>query len=287
MIPYDIEGSMIDCNISEIDTIIHLKNNNIQLYPYSISDKKSNVKCIVPSPLHGRSIIVDYNDENKRYTITKGNGLTYFPYGFISTGEFESYAWGLLRSEDALRDYNSCNYVNNLGVLTNEMEAVYTLSEKELVINNERLIIKPSILQYSVLCPYRIADISFLSKQTINFYTDKWKGYFKSEFDDKYLIATSVLIKNLSLLHNSDVLHNSINSQNISLSLELLDFELARTPVTPFDNIKDETEFRKLMKREVIHTLEINNQIAIYFNEKVEKKHIVPILKQNGFSYLL
>jgi len=130
-------------------------------------------------------------------------------------------------------------------------------------------------------------NLTFLSKQTINFYTDKWKGYFKSEYDDKYLIATSVLIKNLSLLHNYDVLHNSINSQNISLSLELLDFELARTPVTPFDNIKDETEFRNLMKREVIHTLEIINQIAIYFNEKIEKKYIVPILKQNGFSFLL
>jgi hypothetical protein len=122
-------------------------------------------------------------------------------------------------------------------------------------------------------------NLTFLSKQ--------WKGYFKSEYDDKYLIATSVLIKNLSLLHNYDVLHNSINSQNISLSLELLDFELARTPVTPFDNIKDETEFRNLMKREVIHTLEIINQIAIYFNEKIEKKYIVPILKQNGFSFLL
>ena len=67
------------------------------------------------------------------------------------------------------------------------------------------------------------------------------KDHFRSENYDKYLIASNVLIRNLSLLHNYDVFHNSINFQNISLSLELLDFAFARTPVTPFDNIQYET----------------------------------------------
>jgi hypothetical protein len=287
MIPFDIDGISINCNISDIDSIIYTSNNEIKLYPYFINDKSSEIKCIAPSPLHGRSIIVDYNEENERFIITKGNGLTYFPYGFISTDELESYAWGLLRSEDAARDYNSCNYINKLGVLTNKMEAVYLLSKKELKVNNKKVLLNPTILQYSVKCPYRIADIPFLTKKTISFYTDKWKDYFKSEFNDKYLITASVLIKNLNLLHTSDVLHNSINSQNISLSLELLDFELTRTPNTPYDNILDEVEFRKLMKREIIYTLEIINQVAIYFKEKVEKKYLISILKENGFSYIL
>jgi hypothetical protein len=85
-------------------------------------------------------------------------------------------------------------------------------------------------------------------------------------------------------MHENNVLHNAISSQNYTLSLELVDFELSRTPSTPYEDPNDEAMFEKLKNREIIHSLEIINQIAFYFNEIIDIKEMNKIMNRNGFN---
>lgn len=281
-----IEGVQINCEAVNIKEILFSKEN-IKYFSQIIVEKETNFKCISPSPLHGRSIIAKYNIDSNRYIITKGNGLTYFPFGFISTKELEDYAWGYLRKEDAIRDYLSGNYINGLGILSNNMEAVFTLDPQVIRFSNQTLEIEPAILQYSAMCPYRIADIPFLSKELVSSFINRWSSLFEINYSEIHCNAAEVLLNNIKTMHENEVLHNAIHSQNYTLSLELLDFELSRTPITPYDNESDEQTYKKLQKREIIQSLEIVNQIAFYFKENINTKLLRQIMIKYGFENYL
>lgn len=271
------------CVTKEI-RIVHLNNNATKLYPYIISENKGNIESFLASPIHGRSIIVDYNNTTQKYTVTKGNGLTYFPFGFISTEELDSYSWGYLRLEDAIRDYESCEFIKKLGVKTNSMEAVFTLTDEELKFSNKVEKITPNILQYSVECPFRLADIPFLKKETVFQYVSNWRDMFESDYKKLHCIVADVLLRNIRLMHKNNVLHNAIHSQNYTLCLELLDFELARTPMTPYELVEDETNYKKMQNREIIQSLEIVNQVCHFLNEVIDVKNLKKIMVKNGFE---
>ena len=280
------EGTTIYCKEVNIKEIL-LSKGNVKYFPQVIVEQETNLKLISPSPLHGRSVIVEYNFDSNRYTITKGNGLTYFPYHFVATEELEDYAWGYLRKTDAIRDYNSGNYISQLGILTNVMEAVYTLEPHSIMLSNQIKNIEPTILQYNINCPYRISDIPFLSKEMILYFVNRWSDLHENIHSEIHCTSAEVLLKNVRLMHVNDVLHNAIHSQNYTLSLELLDFELSRTPVTPYDNDNDELAYKKLQKREIIQSLEIVNHIAFFFQEKVNSRLLRQIMIKNGFENYL
>lgn len=282
----EIEGSPIYCKSAKIDEVIFAKDSVIY-FPKLVTENTTDEKLFSASPMHGRSIIVDYNSESQKYTVTKGNGLTYFPFGFIATEELEGYAWGYLRKEDAVRDYQSGSFICNLGILTNDMEAVYTLQAEKARFSKYIKHLTPTILQYSVHCPYRIADIPFLSKELVNSFVKNWASMFNDNNVDLHCIAADVLLRNIKIMHENNVLHNAIHSQNYTLSLELLDFELSRTPITPYDNDNDEKIYKKLQKREVIQSLEVVNQIAFFFKEKINSKALRQIMIKNGFENYL
>ncbi|MBK9320809.1 MAG: hypothetical protein IPM91_19800 [Bacteroidetes bacterium] len=145
-----IEGVPISCKAVSIKRCVAIKES-AKIFSQLIVEEETTLKYISPSPLHGRSVVVNYNIDSNRYTITKGNGLTYFPFGFVSTKELEEYAWGYLRTEDAIRDYNSGEYIKSIGILTNKMEAVFVLEEQTIRLPNSISKIDPTILQYSVI----------------------------------------------------------------------------------------------------------------------------------------
>lgn len=283
---FKIEGIPINCKSANIKTVLQSKEN-IKYFSLVTFEEETKLKCISPSPLHGRSLIANYNFDSNRYIIIKGSGLTYFPFGFISTKELEDYAWGYLRTEDAIRDYKSGNYINSIGILTNKMEAVFTLEQEIIRLSNSVSNIEPTILQYSVICPYRIADIPFLSKELVDYFINSWSNVFEINYREVHCNVAEVLLNNIRMLHENNVLHNAIHIQNYSLSLELLDFELSRTPVTPYENENDEKSYKKLQKREIIQSLEIVNQIAFYFKENINSKILRQIMIKNGFENYL
>ncbi|MBT4878455.1 MAG: hypothetical protein HON42_01410, partial [Alphaproteobacteria bacterium] len=141
---------------------------------------------------------------------------------------------------------------------------------------------KAHILQYSVKCPYRLSDAHLLTKKELNKWVNDWNS-LKIKQKKKHLVVAEVLFKNLQIMHNNNVLHNAIHVQNYTLSLELLDFEMARTPETPY-NKADELDFMGLYKREVFHCLEIINFICYLLKENMDSNELDKIIKKYGYS---
>lgn len=237
---------------------------------------------LCPSPLHGRSFVVGQHDYG-RYVVTKGNGLCYSQYPFIYTPDTTADVWGLLLKEDALRDYYCCQDVQALGIKTNQMECVLEL-DFPIFIEKTSKTIKPAILQYNVECPYRICDAAFMERKQINAEVAKWQQYNKKGFSSNHMIAAEVLISNLRTMHDHDVLHNAIHEQNYTWALELLDFELCRTPQHPYEKADYERHVPTLYSREVIQTYVIINYIAGVLREEANYAAIDALFAEYGFD---
>ena len=239
-------------------------------------------EIISPSALHGRSYIVGRYDSG-RYIVSKGNGLCYSQYSFLYTPEMPTDIWGLLLLEDALRDYYCCQDVQALGIKTNQMECVLEL-DYPIYIPQTKTTIKPAILQYNVECPYRICDAPFMEKSQIEAEVDKWQQYNHKGYSQNHMIAAEVLISNLRTMHDHDVLHNAIHEQNYTWALELLDFELCRTPQHPYEKADYERHVPSLYSREVIQTYVIINYIAGVLREEANYAAIDALFAEYGYD---
>lgn len=274
------------CEEAEISEVFAEKQG-VKKYPLLISGESNEIFGLVPSILHGRSVVLDYDETTEKYIVTKGNGLTYFPYGYINTEELTDNIWGICTESQAERDYFGGEFVSRLGIITNEMQAYFSLENQKVRTEKAVEAEKPVILQYAVKCPYRIADLPFLTKKTVEYFTGNWNELHNSAYNQKHCIAADVLMQNLSKLHMNGVLHNAIHSQNYTAMLELLDFELARTPETPYDTKDDEESFGILQRREAVQSLEIVGFIADFFGEEINKNAMSEILIKHGFSWML
>lgn len=233
------------------------------------------MNCI--SPHHGRSFVVAQRGD--RYIVSKGNGLSYTTHAFINTGEMGSDTWGLLLRQDAVRDFTVGIEVESIGIKTNHMEYVLEIEQKVELPDGTTL--KPVLLQYSVECPYRICDIPFMPKKQIEAEIGKWKHMSREKA--YHTMAADVLTSNLRTLHDHHILHNAIHMQNYTLALELLDFELACTPQTPYTREDDRRHVKELFSREVIHTYEIVNQIAWLLGEDIDYGKVDALFADKGF----
>ena len=234
------------------------------------------------SPIHGRSYVVGRTGEG-RYVVSKGNGLGYTQCNFLYTPEMPEDVWGLLLIQDALRDFHCGQEVQTLGIKTNNMECVLEL-DYPIHIAKTNVDRKPVLLQYNVECPYRISDAPFMTRQQITNEVNKWEKMNDKGFDKDYLIAANVLIRNLRIMHDHEVLHNAIHEQNYSWALELLDFELCRTPNYPYTQADYERHVCDLYSREVIQTYQIIIYIAGCLNEPVDFKQLDNLFLEYGFD---
>lgn len=167
------------------------KVNQEEIYPY-IRDIEGDKQLFCISPIHGRSYAI-CQKKNGNWIVSKGNGLSYSMHSFVNVSEFDSYIWGGLSKENAIRDYNIGNEVRNLGIKTNVMEAVLELDAQ---LFDKGTLVRPCLLQYEVECPYRLCDFPFMP---INFRNKIVASWFKidSVYSELYLIAAEVLIRNL------------------------------------------------------------------------------------------
>ena len=239
-------------------------------------------KIFSVSPLHGRSFVVGQHTDG-RYIVTKGNGLCYSEYLFLNTPETQLDVWGLLLMKDALRDYHCCMDVQNLGIKTNQMECVMEL-DYPIYIAQTDTTVKPVILQYNVECPYRICDAAFMERSQIENEVAKWQQYNQKGYTQSHLIAAEILIHNLRIMHDHEVLHNAIHEQNYTWALELLDFELCRTPQHPYAKNDYERHVPSLYEREAIQTYVIINYIAGVLKEEPDYRVIDKLFSDYGFN---
>jgi hypothetical protein len=163
------------------------------------------------------------------------------------------------------------------------MEYVLRLQEPVTFNNLPNETVYPILLQYNVECPYRICDAAFMQGEQIRTEVAKWQNLNTKHFSEKYLLAADVLISNLRTMHDKDILHNAIHIQNYTWALELLDFELARTPNYPYGE-EDEKRFPVLYHREIIQTYEVINYIAWCLREQFNYKKIDNLWRDYGFD---
>lgn len=245
-------------------------------------NKEGNKLLYSVSPIHGRSYVVGRTGEG-RYVVSKGNGLAYSECIFLHTPETPSDVWGLLAKEEALRDFYCGKDVQALGIKTNQMECVLEL-DYPIHIAQTGVDIKPVLLQYDVECPYRIADAPFMEKELIRAEVAKWQQYNHKGYSDNYLIATEMMISNLCIMHDHQVLHNALTYENLTWALELLDFELCRTPQHPYTKSDYERHVCDLYDRELIDTYKIIIYIAGCLHETVDFKKVDALFMDYGFD---
>lgn len=256
-------------------------SNNCTPYPL-LRFAAGKEKIFAVSPLHGRSFVVGQRNDG-RYTVSKGNGLCYSEYLFLNTPETQLDVWGLLLMKDALRDYHCCQDVKALGIKTNQMECVLEL-DYPIYIAQTDTTVKPVLLQYNVECPYRICDAPFMERSQIEAEVTKWQQYNSKGYSKSHEIAADILIGNLRTMHDHEVLHNAIHEQNYTWALELLDFELTRTPQHPYEKEDYERHAPSLYNRELIQTYVIINYIAGVLREKVNFADIDRMWRDYGFD---
>lgn len=255
-------------------------NTKTTVYPY-LRDINGDKEMYVVSPLHGRSFIVGKNDEG-RFIVSKGNGLSYTQHSFLHTGEFYNGTWGLLLGQDANRDFTMGLEIEALGIKVNNMEYVLELNKKISLPNGN--VLYPILLQYNVECPYRICDAAFTTKNEIYKYVAQWETMNAWGYDKAYLIAANVLLRNLRILHDNEILHNAISEQNYTWSLELLDFELTCSPKKPYTSEDDRRYVKDLLPRELIQTYIVINYIAGILKENIDYKVVDSLFKDYGFD---
>lgn len=253
----------------------------VKPYPLLISDKGRHNMCCV-SPIHCRSFLVGRHD-NGRYIISKGNGLSYSTHPFLYTPDMPTDVWGLLLKEDALRDFYCGQDVQALRIKTNQMECVLEL-DYPIYISQTDKHIKPALLQYSVECPYRIADAAFMPPQQIRKEVAKWKPMNRANVQDEYLIAADVLIRNLRILHDNKVLHNALTFENVTWALELLDFEICHTPQHPYSKADYARHVCSLYDREIIDVYRIIIYIAGVLHQQADYSRIDALFREYGFD---
>lgn len=258
-------------------SILLCSNEGETPYPL-LRDEKGDIDIFCVSPVHGRSFVLGKKKDG-RWIIGKGNGLSYSSYTFLSTGISDSYYWGLLQKTNAIRDFKIGMEISNLGIKTNQMEFVLKI-DKVLKDKN----INPYLLQYNVECPYRICDYAFMPKNIIKKYLLRWNSMNSQGFRYYHLIAANILIKNLRIMHDNNIMHNAIHIQNYTWTLELVDFEGARTDNNPYSNQDYEFHVPNLIQGEIIQTYEVINYIAHCLKEPIVFNTIDKIFSDYGYD---
>lgn len=254
-----------------------------KVYPYIRSESGDKTMLLV-GPQHGRSYVVAKNDDG-RYIVSKGNGLSYSRSIFLDTMESAFDIWGCLRESDARRDFLQGQDIASLGIKTNKMQYVLSIDNMDIPLLNGTTI-HPILLQYSVECPYRISDASVMGKDLILNEASKWISPHR-EFSNKgqyHETAAEILISNLRIMHENNVLHNAISTQNYTWALELLDFELSSSPKHPYDREDYQRHVPTLMPREIMYTYQIIVEIAYCLGEAIDFYRIDQIFLENGFN---
>lgn len=260
--------------------LLETNSSKTDVFPY-LRDESGDKEMFCPSPFHGRSFIVGRTKSGK-YIVSKGNGLCYTQHTFLHTGEFFDGTWGLLLKQDAERDFIMGQEIETLGIKTNHMEYVLEL-DVEINLPNGH-IVKPTLLQYDVECPYRISDAPFMIQEQIQSEVSKWDKMNDKGYDKSYMIAAAVLVHNLRILHNHQILHNAISEQNYTWALELLDFELACSPDHPYTSEDDMRHVKDLFSREIMYTYVVINYIAGVLREDIDYAKVDELFAEYGFD---
>lgn len=213
----------------------------------------------VSSPWHGRSI---HWVDSGGVHVLKGSGVPYLPQPYLDTGELPGYIWGGLRGDDALREWNILMAAQSWGIRCPEPGAVFRYDFSQPPIPGHPFEYHGWL--YRVDSPYRLVDLEFLGQKGGSLLTAAirktgWKG------DLLHLGLAHWLGLTLSRVRRAGWFHNAVTTHNITVALELLDFEAAHRLDDPS---VDRAMRDALLAREQVHALEVLYYVSFWLGEQ-------------------
>lgn len=250
------------------------KNNFFSNSGYSFVEDETmdKIQCEIPSPWHGRSVCILRNDN--KWIIIKGAGCPYLSIPYEKTPENKNRYWGMINKEDCYREYLMMEKVSNMGIKTSIFSSI------NKIIGDFGTHIQPYNLIYTLENPLRLIDLDFLNHKKKNLVKNKLTD--NSKFDEVHLTVTDFISNQIYILYTNGVVHNALSTHNITLSLELIDFESSFEKKT-----YGEKTFRSLIPRELIHLREIAFSLSCWFNEKYNVTEVDRIIKSKNFYKFL
>lgn len=226
-------------------------------------------KAVNISPLHGRAVAIKKADY--QWITIKGGGWNYGgPQIYISKKD-EELVFGLYSKTSAMRELAVSQKIEKF---TNEFPKVLyykslcdiTVPEKYAFLKTAKFkngeIINPCLLYTQLKCPFRVADLMYLTeteKRSVIDYCCKYWGISTDEYTKTFIQKLAI---NVALLHKNSFINDTLDYGNVTMLAEIVDYEWITAPdIKLFDGTYglEITDERK--EKEILYGVEVCLQL--------------------------
>lgn len=235
--------------------------------PNGLSYEK--IKAVRISPLHGRAVALKKSDY--QWISVKGGGWNYGgPQIYISKKD-EELVFGLYPQTSAIRELAVSREIEKF---TNEFPKVLyfknlcdvDLPEKYACLKTAKFkngeMINPCLLYTQVKCPFRVADLTYLTSNEKASVIDYCCRYW--EIPTAQYVKTFIrkLAAHVALLHKNSFINDTLDYGNVTMLAEIIDYEWVTAPgIKLFDGTYglEITDERK--EKEILYGAEVCLQL--------------------------
>lgn len=199
------------------------------------------IKAEVISPIHGRSIAIQVKEYE--WILVKGGGWNYKgPQIYISNKD-EELIFGLYPLVAGERELAVSREIEKISndfpkVLYYKKFSDYDLPKEYECLKNLKFRngnpVDPCLLYTMVKCPYRVADLMYLTSEkkraVIESCCDYW-GVSTKEYIQQFIKKLSY---HVAILHKNNFVNDTLEYSNVTMLAEIVDYEWVTVPNIPY-----------------------------------------------------
>ena len=219
----------------------------------------------ISTPWHGRSLHWREEDD---ILVMKGGGVPYLDRPYVYSGELEGHVWGALPRAEAIQEWTMLGVAQSWGINSPEPVALfkYLFAPPPILLQNFEFF----GLIYRVASPYRLVDLEFLGRDGAEVLRRALKDFGYNQ-DCLHLGVAEWLGQTLSLIRKAGWFHNAVTTHNITLKLEMLDYEASHRLDDP--TVSNEM-LNSLLHRERIHASEVVFYVSFWLGEEFDTSRV-------------
>lgn len=235
-----------------------------------------NAKCLIPTIMHGRSVSIRISDYD--WIMVKGGGWNYGGPTIYNSPKEPELIFGIYSLWAAKRELVISNKIKEFSddfpeVLYYKKINAQMLPKKYAFINNLKFnsnnYVRPTLLYTRVKCPFRVADLIYLSDKKRHDLITYCAKYFKVDANRYIDFFSKELAKHVALLHKWGFVNDTLEFSNVTLLGEIVDYELFSFPGVLFDDGTDGREnLNERMEKEIYYAAEIVLQLSSLLHKK-------------------